>query len=219
MLPMKPVFHQAIDDFFRQYPERQYKKGQILLLAGETTQAGFYLINGRVRAYDVTYRGEELVVHGFTAPALFPLSLIMRRSETAYIYEASTDITIRQAPVEAVLKLLNTNPAVVYELLCELCEAFDTVLERVVYATSSSARSRLVYSLITECRESGERQQDGSYVVTLNERELGARAGLSRETVSREAKTLKITKLIEIRHNEVVIPNLARLERYLKIHA
>jgi CRP/FNR family transcriptional regulator len=215
---MKPAFHQAIDDFFRQYPERQYRKGQILILAGETTPAGFYLVSGRVRAYNVTYRGEERVVHSFIAPALFPLSLIVHGSEAAYIYEASTDITIRQAPVEAVLKLLHTNPTVVYELLSELCKAFDNVLERVVYATSSSARSRLVYSLIAECRESGMRQQNGSYVVALNERELGARAGLSRETVSREAKMLKITKLIEIHHNEVVIPNLARLERYLKLH-
>ncbi len=215
---MKPATHQAIDDFFSEYPVKHYKKGHILILAGERTPSALYLTEGKIRVYDVTYRGEEIVINSFQPPAFFPLSLIINSSVTRYIYEASTDITVKQAPVADAMRFLETHPPVVFDLLSYLYKALDGVLERMVHFISSGAKNRLVYSLIAECKQFGELQNDGSYVVAISEKELGSRAGLSRETVSREARVLKIAKLIEVHHSSIVIPNLKRLERYLEIH-
>ena len=170
-----------------------------------------------MRVYDVTYRGEEIIIQSFKSPTLFPLPHIVHASATPYIYEASTDITIRQAPVNEAVQFLMAHPLVVYDLLGGLSTMLDTVLERMVHAISSSAKHRLIYSLVAECREFGEQQENGGYVVAISERELGARAGLSRETVSREARILKVLKLIEVHHSSIVIPNLKRLERYLEV--
>lgn len=218
MSSMNPASHKAIDDFFSSHSIRHFKKGHILILAGETTPSAFYLVEGKMRIYDVSYRGDEITIHAFQAPAFFPLSLIMNSTTTRYIYEATTDILIKQAPVDEARRFLNSNPPVVLDLLSTLYKTLDNVLERMVHFISSSAKNRLVYSIITECKQFGQKQDDGSYVVAISERELGSRAGLSRETVSREAKMLKIAKLIEVHHSSIVIPNLKRLERYLEIH-
>jgi CRP-like cAMP-binding protein len=215
---MRPEAYQIIDEFFSRYPMRRYKKGQVLILAGEKTPHAFYLIEGRIRVYDVTYRGEEIVVNSFKAPIVFPLPLIVHNSTTPYIYEASTDIVIRQAPVDETKTFLQREPTVVYDLLGDLYVMLDRLFERMVHAFSSSAKNRLVDALIDECREFGILQKDGSYVVAISERELGARAGLSRETISREAKALKATRLIEVHHSAIVIPDLERLEQYLVSH-
>jgi CRP-like cAMP-binding protein len=215
---MKPTTHQAIDEFFSKYPVRHYKKGHILILAGEKTPHAYYLIEGKMRVYDVTYRGDEIVINSFQPPAFFPLSLIINSATTRYIYEATTDIAIRQAPVEDAKYFLDAHPPVVLDLLSHLYKSLDNVLERMVHFIASSAKNRLIYSLITECKKFGELQDDGSYLLSMSEKELGARAGLSRETVSREAKILKIAKLIEVRHNAIAILNLGRLERYLELH-
>lgn len=215
---MKPATHRAIDDFFVQYPVRHYKKGHILILAGERTPSAFYLTEGKIRVYDITYRGEEIIINSFDPPAFFPLSLIINPSVTRYIYEATTDITVHQAPVDDAVNFLETHPPVVFDLLAHLYKTLDSVHERMVHFISSSAKNRIIYSLIAECRQFGKLQDDGSYIVTITEKELGSRAGLSRETVSREARVLKIAKLIEVHHNTIVIPNLKRLERYLEIH-
>lgn len=214
---MRPATHRAIDDFFSKYPVKYYKKGHILILAGERTPSAFYLVEGKIRVYDITYRGEEIVINSFQPPAFFPLSLIINSSMTRYIYEASSDVVIRQAPVADAMHFLDTHPPVVFDLLSYLYKTLDDVLERMVHFISSSAKNRLVYSLIIECRQFGELQDDGSYIVAISEKELGSRAGLSRETVSREAKVLKIAKLIEVQHSTIIIPNLKRLERYLEI--
>jgi CRP-like cAMP-binding protein len=87
-----------------------------------------------------------------------------------------------------------------------------------VHFISSGAKNRIIYSLIEECKQFGQLREDGSYIVAITEKELGSRAGLSRETVSREARVLKIAKLIEVHHSTIIIPNLKRLERYLEIH-
>lgn len=215
---MKPAAHQAVDEFFSRYPVRHYKKGQILILAGDKSPSAFYLVEGRVRIYDVTYRGEERVVNSLKPPILFPLPLIVQDRASSYIYEANTDIAIRPAPVHETLEFLQTHPQALYGLLDDLSRAYDSILERMAYVISGNAKTKLVYSLVVECREFGELQKDGSYRLVISERALGAQAGLSRETVSREARLLKVTKLIEVGHNEIIIPNLRRLEHYLELH-
>lgn len=214
-----PTSTQAIEAFFSGYSTKSYKKGQILILAGEATEYAYYLSEGKMKIYDVTYRGDEIIIDTFRPPALFPISLIINKSTTRYIYEADTDITIQQAPREEVVRFLDTHPNVVFDLLSFINMMLDDVLERMVHMIASSAKDRLIYSLITECYKFGELRADGSYVLTISEKELGARAGLSRETVSREARILKITKLIEVHHNYVIIFNIKKLERYLDMHA
>lgn len=215
---MKSIDQQTLDEFFGQYPTRRYRKGQVLILANDKTQSAFYLESGRIRVYDVTYRGEERIVYDIKSPALFPLPLLVGVRATPYIYEAHTDIIVRQAAVHDVLTFMQTQSAAAYTLLVNACQVLETVLERTVHLLSSSAKTRLVYSLVTECRRYGELQDDGSYRISISERELGAQAGLSRETISREAKRLKDDELIRIGHQEVVIPSLELLEQYLEQH-
>lgn len=215
---MKSTTSKAFEDFFKGYPLKRYKKGHILILSGEQTEHAYSLVEGKMKVYDVTYRGDEIIINSFQPPSFFPLSLILNSSTTRYIYEANSDIVIRQAPRTDVVRFLDGNPGVVLDLLSHLYNNLDNVLERMVHSISSNAKGRLVYSLIEECKHFGEEQPDGSYIVRITERELGSRAGLSRETVSREAKSLKITKLIEIHHTNIVIPNLKKLERYLEVH-
>jgi CRP/FNR family transcriptional regulator len=216
---INPTSTQAIEAFFSGYSTKRYKKGQILILAGETTDYAYYLVEGRMKIYDVTYRGDEIIIDTFRPPSLFPIALIINKSTTRYIYEADTDITIQQAPRADTLRFLDSHPDVVYDLLSYINMMLDDVLERMVHMIASSAKDRLIYSLITECYKFGELQTDGSYLLAISEKELGARAGLSRETVSREARVLKITKLIEVHHNYIIIFNIKKLERYLDIHA
>ena len=219
VMMMQSVDPRTLHTFFDQYPIRQYKKSQVLILANDTPKSAFYLESGRIRVYDVTYRGEERIVYDIKAPALFPLPLLVGVRDTPYIYEAHTDLIVRQTPIDHVRSFILSQPTAAYALLVNACQVLESVLERTAHLLSSSAKTRLVYSLVVECRRYGERQGDGSYRVSISEQELGAQAGLSRETVSREAKRLKADQLIRVGHHEMIIPNLALLEQYLEQHS
>ena len=74
-----------------------------------------------------------------------------------------------------------------------------------------------MYELIIESRRFGEKLRDGSIKLTVNEQDLAARAGMTRETVSREIQRLKAKDWLHIgKHGGIVIVNLPAIEAALK---
>jgi len=204
-----------VEEFFAKYRLRSYTKGQILILNDESTENVYYLIKGSVKQYDVTYRGDEIILNIFKPPAFFPMSIAINHTPNPYIYEADTDIELRQAPADEVVEFIKANSDVMYDLLSRLYRGVDGLLGRTAHLMGSSAKSRLIYELILEARRFGTSQEDGSCLLSINEKDLGARAGLSRETVNREVHKLKSEDFIAISNKAIVIKNLANLEKKL----
>jgi CRP-like cAMP-binding protein len=206
---------QKLEIFFSQYREREYKKGQVLILNGDTADSIYYLLSGRVKMYDVSYRGDEVVLNTFKPPAFFPMSIAINKSENPFIYEAETDIKFRQAPANEVVKFLKQNADVTFDLLSRLYSGTDGLLLRMAQLMMGSARSRLLQEIVLECRRFGEKQNDGSYILNMTEKDLGSYSGLSRETVNREVGKLKKTGQLHIDGHRVKIPDLVKLEGLL----
>lgn len=215
---MKPHTITKIGEFYNDYPLKRYKKGHIFILPGEKAEFAYFLVEGKVKVYDVSYRGDEIIITNRIPPAIFPISLIVNTAPTRYIYEASSDVAIRQAPTEDVREFLDANPKIVLDLLSNIYTILDSVLERMVHYIASNAKNRLIFALLSECREFGVMGEDNTYRIDVNEKEIGSRAGLSRETVSREARTLKRMKLLEVHHNYMIVHNIQELESYLESH-
>lgn len=206
---------QKVEQFFSQYKSHNYTKGQVLLLNGETLTHVFQLLSGKVKSYDVTYRGEEIILNLFKSPAFFPMSLAVNKSINNYIYEAETDIEVRLAPVDEVVAFVKANPDVLYDLLKRVYRGVEGIMGRMSHLMSSSAKARVMYELIIEGRRFGKADDKSTITLDINEKELGERAGLSRETVSREVRKLKEEKVIAVSKDGIVINNLALLEKKL----
>lgn len=65
-----------IHEFFSAYPVRKYAKGHIITHAGDDPEGVLHLTDGKVRQYDISARGDEIVVNVFQPPAFFPLSWV-----------------------------------------------------------------------------------------------------------------------------------------------
>lgn len=211
---MDETVAKKIEDFFAQYRVRKYAKGQILILNGDETDYVYHLEKGNVKQYDVTYRGDEIILNIFKPPAFFPMSLAVNKAKNPYIYEAETDVELRQAPADETVEFIKANPDVLFNLLSRVYRGVDGLLGRMTYLMASSAKSRLIYELIIEARRFGK-PEAGGYILSTSEKDLGARAGLSRETVSREMAKLKNEGLVEIKNKTVVIANTVALEKKL----
>lgn len=210
-----PAVTKKIEDFFGRYNLRKYKKGQVLLLNGDEPTHIYHLVSGTVKEYDVTYRGDEIIINVFKPPAFFPMSLAINPAQNPYIYEVETDVELRQAPIEDVLAFIKANPNVLYDLLSRVYRGVDGLLGRLVFLMGSSARSRVIYELIIEARRFGTKLADGSCSLAISEKDLGARAGLTRETVSREINKLKRENLIALRSKNILIKDMSALEHKL----
>jgi len=208
---------QIIHEHFSKYPLRKYPKGQILVFADESPEHIFYIIKGRVRKYDVSYRGDEVIINVFQPPAFFPMSWALNKTPNKYFYKTETEVELHVVPSEAALALLKQNPDVTLDLLSRLYKGLEGVYGRLVHLMSGTARSRLIYELIIECRRFGETQPGArtSYVLKTNELDLAARSGLSRETISREMSKLKESGWVTVTKSNITVKDVTLLETAL----
>ena len=209
---MAEAIDQKIHEALSRYPKRSYPKGQILVFADETPEYIFYITKGRVRKYDVSYRGDEIIVNIFKPPAFFPMSEAVNHSRNKYFYKAETATELHIVPIDTALDFLKSNPDVMYDLLSRIYRGVEGLLGRLVHLMSGSAKSRLLYELLIECRRFGVKNADGSYSLDITEVDLAARAGMSRETVSREMKQIKASGMVELDGKNIIIKDMVALE-------
>jgi CRP-like cAMP-binding protein len=206
----------SLDDFFSQYPLKQYHKGQILIYAHEDPAGIFYLETGKVRKYDVGPTGDEVVLNVFRPNVFFPISWAVNKAPNKYFFEAETPIEVRRAPVDAFIAYLEANPKIIYGLLKQVHSGLEDTQRRVVFLMGGDTRSRLLFDLLLEGRRSGEMRSDGSCVINVGVANLAQRAGLSRETISRElAKIIQSEKILSREGHALVIHDFQALEEQL----
>lgn len=208
---MASEMQQKIEQFFRSYPLKNYKKGQILVYADDAPQGVFFIESGDVRQYVISNSGDEVVVNVFKPPAFFPMSWVLNRTPNNYFFETASDTKLRIAPAEDTLTFIQNNPDVLQDLLARVYRGVDVLLRRMTHLMKGNARTRTILELIIACHYFGKKHGDG-YIVKIPETELAARSGLTRETISRELHKLHKKGLLVIGHKHITINSIDQLE-------
>lgn len=214
---MASAVAEKVDQYFSKYPKRSYPKGQILVFADESPEHIYYIVKGSVRKYDVSYRGDEVVVNVFKPPSFFPMSWAVNNSPNKYFYKAETETELHIVPTSDALKFIKDNPDVMLDLLSRLYRGMDGLLGRMVHLMSGSAKSRLLYELVIECHRFGKKTSGGGVQLSISEGDLAGRSGLSRETVSREIHKLKGQNLVSIKRSGIVVNDLQAIEKMIDL--
>src|SRR3954471_21801939 len=98
---MTDTLAEKIHQYFSKYPKRTYPKGQFLIFADEDPEYIFYMLSGRVRKYDISYRGDEVVVNVFKPPAFFPMSWAVNGTHNLFFFKTKPPPKLIVWPAEA----------------------------------------------------------------------------------------------------------------------
>lgn len=200
-----------IGQFFTQYKDQQYKKGELLIRADDAPAGIFYLTEGRVKKYAISQKGEEVILNIFKPIAFFPMNWAVNGSGNQYYFEALTDVVVWRAPAAEVVAFVKREPDVLYDLLQRVYRGTDGMEIRMAYLMAGSAYTRLVTELIISAKRFG--RKDGKRLtLEITEPDLAAQTGMTRETISREIKKLKEKGAVEVLKNKLVITDLPALE-------
>lgn len=205
-----------VDIFFRKYKKHSYKKGEIMIRADDEPQGIMYLTSGRVKAYSISRKGEEVIVNIFKEGSFLPMSWAVNDSPNTYFYEALTQVELWRAPKADVLSFLHSEPEVLFDLLRRVYIGMDGVLMRMAYLMGEDAYTRLVAELLISGKRFGLINEAKSVELHLSEKDLAAQTGLTRETINREIKKLKEKKIVSLQRDQLIITDLALLE--LELH-
>ncbi len=211
---MEPRIIEKLDKFFSQYRQQKYRKGEILVRAGDSPSGVFYLKNGRVREYAISGKGEEIVVNIFKPLSFFPMSWAINNTSNIYFFEAMEDLELIRAPRDEVLEFVKSEPEILYNLLSRVYIGTDGLLSRMTYLMSGSAYERLIAELIIIAKRFGEKR-NGQITIQTSERDLASQMGMTRETVSREIKKLKARGLASFSKKHLIIKDIGKLEEEL----
>ena len=201
-----------VEQFFKQYQNRKYRKGEVLVRADENPPGVFYLVNGTVRQYDITEQGTVIIVNIFKPPAFFTMSWAINQTGNTYFFEAMEPVELWLAPREDTVQFVRDNPDVLFNLLSRLYRGTDGLLLKMTHLMGASARSRLMLELIIAAKRFGKPSPKGEIKLDTTAGELAARTGLTRETVSRELQKLKAEGLVRVSLGIIVIPDLTALD-------
>jgi len=214
MSVVKDTFLHSLDLFFAKFKPLRYRKGEIILRAGEAPPGVLYLKRGFVRLYSISKQGEELTLIIFKPGDFFPIMWAINNMPNNYFLESMTFCEICRVPRAVFLAFIRDNPDVLYEMTKRIMIRFAGLLSRMEYLVFGNAYAK-VASILAICAERfGRREKEGILVeVPLTHSDIATLVGVTRETASVEIKKIERKGLIAHKGRLLFVKNLRGLKR------
>ncbi len=200
--------------FFMKYPRQSYSDGHVLLTPDDAPEGIYFLESGHVKQYDIASNGDEVVVNHFRPGAHFPMNWAINQQPNEWYLEADGDIVLHIAPVEDTMEFFRNNYDSFLLYVQRLCSGATGQQRRMAHLMGGSARSRVLFELITEFRRFGN-EHGKELTINISETELAAKAGLSREAVNRELSKLKSEGLVTRKYRAISTASIEPLQEQL----
>lgn len=211
---MKQIPQKLGEDFFSKFNTVQkYKKNQLIFGPGAEPSGVFYVKSGYVRLYLISENGKEITFNILKPGSYFSMIWAINHSPNIYFYESLTDVLLYKAPKEEVLKYLQNNPDVLYDLTKRVLSGLDGMVKLMEALLTGNAYQQVASILLILARRFGKQSGEGVIIdLPLTHRIIGTLAGLSRESTSIELSRFTKDKLISQKDHLIVIKDLSRLE-------
>ena len=209
--------HSFFDQFFSKYTKLQYKKGEVVLRAGDPPSGALYLRSGLVRMSFATDTGDMLVLHVFKEGSIFPMPWIVNDEPNRYFFEALTPVEIWRSPREDVLRLFVEKPELEHEMMKRMIRGLSGLMKRMEFLVFDSAYKKTILLLLYYVKNFSDDAMKGKLLIPLTHREIAAWIGTTRETASLQVETLKKNGLLEYHKRYLVVPDIAKLENEIAV--
>ena len=196
----------------RKAEQRAFSPGQMLFQRGDPGDGVFAIVTGRVKVYlEGADGGEVIVATRTTGDVIGELSLLdhHRRSASAAAIDAVTTARISTEDFE---QWLLAHPAAALALLHELAQRVRETTDQVAEIAILSIDTRIARRLWTHFREAAS---DGTpkrgMRVRVNQAELASVVGVTRESVNKHLRRMKMADVIRIDAGKVELLDVAGL--------
>jgi len=189
-----------IVDYIKQFPLREFKKGDMLLAEGQQTARLFALVKGFVKVTSIQESGNEQLLWIEGRYDVVPTEHLFSLSRTvSFYYTALTDGTYYDIDKASFIKFAKETPAFMSEVAVNMSEHYDDLMNRLNGIGQTSVRAKLVSTLryVAERFSADETVDLYQLGLKLTHSDFAAMVGSTRETVSIELHTLMSEGYIE----------------------
>lgn len=193
-----------------------FKKGEIILRAGDPIPGIYFLKRGYVRLFTVSPEGEELTLIIFKKGDIFPITWAVngfsRASAKNYYLESMINCELKRASKSSFINFIKSNPDAMFELTLRLTERLNGLLLRAESFVFGDAGNRVASILLICAERFGKKTEQGVEIeVPLTHGDIASLIGVARETASIELKKFEKNGLLGHKGRFMVIKNQRRL--------
>jgi len=204
-------------EFFRKHGEHAvYQKDEFIIAPGEPLTGVFYIVEGLVKAYDITRYGEENLLIIRKGHEIFPLIWALTGRERQVVYQALDRTTTLKVGRTQFVTMLRRNPEVLTPVMDMTLEMYRLHSERILNLEYRSVRERIISFLLTMAQRFGTKADGGLLIdVPLRHQDIASSINSSRETTSRELGALEQKGLLTKSSSRIMIKRPEVLKAYL----
>ncbi len=212
---MKKSLQKLDESFFAQFKTvQQFKKNQLILGPAAQPSGIFYIKSGFVRLYLISEGGKEITLNIFKPGTYFSMIWALNNVPNIYFYESLTDVLLLKAPKDEIVKYIEDNPQILYDLAKRTLSGLDGMTRLMEALLTGNAYQQVASVLLVLARRFGKNIASGELVIDipLTHRLIGTLAALSRESTSLELEKLTRAKIISQKDHLIVVKDLQKLE-------
>ncbi len=207
----------ALVNLFHQGTRLVYEKGEFIIRPGGPPQGVFYILNGLVKAYDITKYGEENLLIIRKPGEILGLTWAITGDDRHIIYSALARTEMLQISRDQFVTFVRTNPTAALPLVDMLVDMYKSHSERILNLEYRTVRERLVSFLLTAARRFGVKTPDGVVIdAPLRHQDIASSISATRETTGRELSGLERQGLLKSRQSIIVLKDIEKLRKFLE---
>lgn len=200
--------------FFDGFKTLKFNAGEIITRSEDPLTNIYYIKKGCVRIYSISEQGEDVTLHIARAGSFFPMMLVLGKAKTNYYSESLTKVDLRQAPSTEVIKFIQKEQDVLFDLTRRFALGLCGMMVRIENLVTNPAFDRLELLIAYFAKNHGEKSEDGVTInIPLTHSMIGSWLGLSRETISRQIKKLQDMDLIDYRGRRLLVKDIKSLHK------
>lgn len=214
--------HNALVNLFHQGTRLTYKKGEFVIRPGETPSGIFYIVDGLVKAYDITKYGEENLLIIRKPGEILGLTWAITGQNRNVIYSTLSSCELLQISREQFSDFLRNNPEAALPLVDMVVDMYRLHSERIMTLEYRSVRERLISFLLSTAHRFGtdgtDKDENHNSIVLsvpLKHQDIASSISATRETTSRELAYLERQHLISREQSIITLRDLKKLRSYL----
>jgi CRP-like cAMP-binding protein len=197
-----------LEEVISNFHRKQYKKGQVLFMDGDSRKRIYFLEKGYVRI-EKSDLNDCYTYYDYIKPYLmFPFAGIFQDEYYQYTCEAVTDATVFYINVDVLEKLLSDNPKAMIYITKSLTRLIRLQESRVQKLSNQIASERVIQSVKYLAENLGSKK--GNEIIIdcpLTAKDISNFSSTSRETVSHVLKQMKEDNIIQMKNKKTYIYN------------
>ncbi|MCK8061101.1 MULTISPECIES: Crp/Fnr family transcriptional regulator [unclassified Fusibacter] len=184
----------------------RYKKGDKIFSSGDEANKLYIVCTGKTKVTKYTQDGKEQIIYILTSGDFIGAFNLLKKDKFDFDMIALKDTTISALEKDAFDRLILLNPSITLKVLEKAYERIMKVERLAERLALTSLDQRVASMLLNFADEIGKPTEQGIVLeLSMNQEELGAYAGITRETISRKLNLFQENQWIELVGTKKVI--------------